>query len=48
MNTPATKFADLDALADDLRAKLADKKYLLLFAYNGTGKTRLSMVFKDA
>ncbi|MGR3610126.1 MAG: AAA family ATPase [Sulfitobacter sp.] len=48
MNTPVTNFADLDALAEDLRTKLSARKYLLLFAYNGTGKTRLSMAFKDA
>ena len=47
MNTPVTRFADLPSLAADLRSKLAAKKYLLLFAYNGTGKTRLSMGFKD-
>ena len=27
---------------------LSKKKYVLLYAYNGTGKTRLSMAFKDA
>jgi len=48
MNTPVTTFADLDALAAGLRTKLEAKKYLLLFAYNGTGKTRLSMAFKEA
>ena len=48
MNVPVTTFADLDTLAADLRTKLAAKKYLLLFAYNGTGKTRLSMAFKEA
>ncbi len=48
MNTPTTNFADLDKLVANLRAKLADKKYLLLFAYNGIGKTRLSMAFKQA
>lgn len=47
MSTPVTTFPDLTALATDLRAKLEQKKYLLLFAYNGTGKTRLSMAFKD-
>lgn len=47
MNAPITTFPDLTALAADLRAKLEQKKYLLLFAYNGTGKTRLSMAFKD-
>lgn len=40
-------FADLDILADYLRQKLEQKKYILLFAYNGTGKTRLSMAFKE-
>jgi wobble nucleotide-excising tRNase len=40
-------FANLNALADYLRDRLKDKKYVLLYAYNGTGKTRLSMVFKD-
>ena len=38
-------FADLDALARHLRE--LDKKTILVFAYNGTGKTRLSMHFKD-
>lgn len=42
-------FADLPALAAHLRNKeLKDKKTILLYAYNGTGKTRLSMAFKDA
>ncbi|ABK42657.1 anticodon nuclease [Magnetococcus marinus MC-1] len=45
MNAPQT-FASLDALARHLRERL-DKKYVLLFAFNGTGKTRLSMAFKD-
>ncbi len=43
-----TKLDDLDALVTHMRNKLDEKKYLLLFAYNGTGKTRLSMGFKDA
>ncbi len=38
-------FADLNTLAQFLRA--LDKKVTLIFAYNGTGKTRLSMAFKD-
>lgn len=33
-------------LRDDLKS--AGKDFVLLFAYNGTGKTRLSMAFKDA
>jgi wobble nucleotide-excising tRNase len=41
-------FANLDAVAAHLRKDLETRKYLLLYAYNGTGKTRLSMVFKDA
>ena len=44
---PATSFADLPALAQHLRTELDAKKYVLLYAYNGTGKTRLSMAFKD-
>lgn len=42
-----TKLDNLDALAIHMRNKLDEKKYLLLFAYNGTGKTRLSMGFKE-
>ncbi len=30
-----------------MRNKLDNKKYILLYAYNNTGKTRLSMAFKD-
>jgi energy-coupling factor transporter ATP-binding protein EcfA2 len=40
-------FADLSALAMNLRGELEKKKAVLLYAYNGTGKTRLSMTFKD-
>jgi hypothetical protein len=43
----ATPFADLNALAVHLRAELENKKFILLYAYNGTGKTRLSTAFKD-
>ncbi|MCA1564349.1 MAG: AAA family ATPase [Acidobacteria bacterium] len=43
----ATAFANLDALAAHLRSELGGKKFILLYAYNGTGKTRLSMAFKD-
>lgn len=42
-----TAFADLDGLASHLRGELEHKKYILLYAYNGTGKTRLSTAFKD-
>jgi len=43
----ATTFADLNALATDFRQQLANKKFILLYAYNGVGKTRLSTAFKD-
>ncbi len=42
-----TSFANLDELAAHLRGQLERKKFILIFAYNGTGKTRLSMAFKD-
>jgi len=48
MNQKILDFANLDTLVTHLRDKLDNKKYILLFAYNGTGKTRLSMAFKDA
>lgn len=47
MSNGLTTFIDLSAVATELREKLAEKKYILLFAYNGTGKTRLSMEFKN-
>lgn len=40
-------FPSLSELARYLRDVLDTKKYVLLFAYNGTGKTRLSGAFKD-
>jgi wobble nucleotide-excising tRNase len=43
----ATPFADLPALATHFREELQSKKFILLYAYNGTGKTRLSTAFKD-
>ena len=43
----ATPFADLKVLAAHLRSELTTKKFVLLYAYNGTGKTRLSTAFKD-
>lgn len=39
-------FVSLQEIARYLRMLLEDKKYILLFAYNGTGKTRLSAEFK--
>lgn len=44
---PPATFADLPALAQHLRNELEGKKFVLLYAYNGTGKTRLSTAFKD-
>lgn len=38
-------FANLDAMAHYLRKQ--KKEVILIFAYNGIGKTRLSMAFKD-
>lgn len=42
-----TPFANLPELAQHLRTELEAKKFVLLYAYNGTGKTRLSGAFKD-
>ncbi|RYG99363.1 MAG: anticodon nuclease [Alphaproteobacteria bacterium] len=40
-------YADLPLLAQHLRDELERKKFILIYAYNGTGKTRLSGAFKD-
>lgn len=40
-------FPALPELAQQLQAELEKKKCVLLYAYNGTGKTRLSMAFRD-
>lgn len=45
--TPGQPFADLAALGFHLRQQFENKKTILLYAYNGTGKTRLSMAFKE-
>lgn len=47
MTNNLTLFQGVNEVATHLRNKLEDKKYVLLFAYNGTGKTRLSMAFKE-
>lgn len=48
---PAKPYPDLPTFAAHLRTLLdpeqGNKKCVLLYAYNGTGKTRLSMAFKD-
>jgi tRNA A37 threonylcarbamoyladenosine biosynthesis protein TsaE len=46
MSDTVTTFASLEELARHLREGL-EKKYVLLFGFNGTGKTRLSMAFKE-
>lgn len=46
MSSPVQSFANLDALATFLRND--DRQFILLYAYNGTGKTRLSMAVKEA
>ena len=45
--TASQIFVDLPALAAHLRQVLEEKKTILLYGYNGTGKTRLSMAFKE-
>jgi hypothetical protein len=37
----------MERLVDRLRDDLNNRNFVLLYAYNGTGKTRLSMEFKD-
>lgn len=47
-NTPKIiKFKSLSDIAVRFRSDLKDLDFVLLYAYNGTGKTRLSMEFKD-
>lgn len=41
------RISELPSLAQYLRTELQAKKFVLLYAYNGTGKTRLSVAFKD-
>lgn len=40
-------YKDLPSLVPDLRSDLNDKDVLLIYAFNRTGKTRLSMEFKE-
>lgn len=45
---PRTRtFYSLNHLASKLRDELKSKDYILLYAYNGIGKTRLSTAFKE-
>lgn len=41
------QFIQINDIAKYFRELLISKKYILLFAYNGTGKTRLSCAFKE-
>lgn len=41
------RYSELPKLAIRLRDDLSSQDFVLLYAYNGTGKTRLSMVFKE-
>lgn len=45
--TASLTFDNLLEIAVHLHERLEQKKYVLLFAFNGTGKTRLSMAFKE-
>jgi hypothetical protein len=42
-----TQFDTIQDIAEYSRMLLEEKKYIILFAYNGTGKTRLSVEFKS-
>jgi hypothetical protein len=44
---PDARFSDLPAVAAHLRTELETRRFILLYGYNGTGKTRLSSAFKD-
>src|SRR5690349_13276505 len=41
-------YKSLSNVVTRIRSDLKDFDYILLFAYNGTGKTRLSMAFKES
>lgn len=42
-----SQFNNIENVATHIRQELGSKKNILIFAYNGTGKTRLSMEFKE-
>ena len=46
-NTSVQEFNSLSEIAQHYRDILEKKKYIICFAHNGTGKTRLSMEFKN-
>ena len=49
-NQKIQRFESLQKLVTRLRDDLdgGNQDFVMLYAYNGTGKTRLSMEFKDA
>lgn len=44
---PDVSYFNLTSMAEHFQEELRAKKAILLYAYNGTGKTRLSAAFKD-
>jgi len=48
MSVKYDSFPNFEEIVKHLRATLDKTKCVLLYAYNGIGKTRLSMAFKDA
>ena len=47
-NTKIHSYKTMNRLVQRLRDDLNNQDFVLLYAYNGTGKTRLSMAFKEA
>lgn len=47
MSNVSTNYDSLEEVVTYLRSTLLTKKYFLLYAYNGIGKTQLSMTFKN-
>src|ERR1700733_6267404 len=41
------KFENLNGVAAKLRSDLVQQDYVIMYAYNGTGKTRISVEFKN-
>lgn len=48
MSSDITRYENLEEVVTHFRTASERKKFFLLYAYNGIGKTRLSMKFKDA
>lgn len=45
--SPIYQYNDLNSLVNKFKEDLGNQNFVLLYAYNGTGKTRISMLFKD-